>query len=164
MDWKKLVSSVAPIIGTAIGGPFGGMATKWLSNKLGTDEHNLESLVLNADPDLMFKIKQLDADFKLEMKRLGIKEKQLHADDRDSARNMAINTTLWPQILISTVFIIIFGLIMENVFNSVSAFSETQKNIIMYMLGILSAGIIQIMNFWFGSSSGSKEKTARMTL
>jgi len=30
------------------------------------------------------------------------------------------------------------------------------------LLGVLSTAQIQIMNFWFGSSSGSKQKTAVM--
>lgn len=164
MDWKDLVGSVAPVLGGSLGGPFGAMAGKWLAGKLGVEEEQLEEAVATADPDTMFKIRQLDNDFKIEMKRIGLEEKQLHAADRQSARKMAMDTTLLPQIIISTIFIIIFGMIMREVFSADASFSDTQKNIIMYMLGILSAGIIQIMNFWFGSSSGSKEKTAKLKI
>ena len=164
MDWKELVGSVAPVLGGSLGGPFGAMAGKWLAGKLGVEEDQLEETVATASPETMLAIRQLDNDFKVEMKRLGLEEKQLHADDRQSARKMAMDTTLLPQIIISTIFIIIFGLIMQEVFSASTGFSDTQKGIIMYMLGILSAGIIQIMNFWFGSSSGSKEKTAKLKI
>jgi hypothetical protein len=30
------------------------------------------------------------------------------------------------------------------------------------VLGVLTAGQVQIMNFWFGSSSGSKDKTSKL--
>jgi len=33
-DWKNVVRSVAPILGNAIGGPFGGAAVSALSNAL----------------------------------------------------------------------------------------------------------------------------------
>jgi len=32
----------------------------------------------------------------------------------------------------------------------------------MYLLGILSAGLTQVMNFWFGSSAGSKQKELKL--
>ena len=36
--------------------------------------------------------------------------------------------------------------------------TDTQEKIAMIMIGILSAGMGQIMNFLFGSSAGSKSK------
>ena len=40
--------------------------------------------------------------------------------------------------------------------------TETQENLAMILLGSLMAGVGQIMNFLFGSSSGSKEKSEAM--
>jgi len=37
--------------------------------------------------------------------------------------------------------------------------NETQKDIIIYILGVLSAAITQILGYYFGSSSGSKSKS-----
>lgn len=36
------------------------------------------------------------------------------------------------------------------------------REIATYVLGILSAGLVQIMNYFFGSSAGSKAKTDQM--
>jgi hypothetical protein len=36
------------------------------------------------------------------------------------------------------------------------------KDMVMTLLGIMTAAQAQIMNFWFGSSSGSKEKTSKL--
>lgn len=165
MGWKDIVGKVAPTLGTALGGPFGGMAAKWLTGKvLGEEktgeeaEASLEEFVQGASPEDMFQLKQLDKDFKLEMKRLGLKEEQLHADDRADARAMAKATTLLPQMIISTVFVIAFTVVTYNVFADNFEMTEIQKSIALYVLGILSAGLTQVLNFWFGSSSGSKEK------
>ena len=41
--------------------------------------------------------------------------------------------------------------------------NETQKDIIIYILGVLSAAITQILGYYFGSSSGSKSKGDDLT-
>ena len=162
MDWKGLVKSIAPVIGGSLGGPLGAIATGWLADKLGVDKDALESTVVNANPDTLFKIRQLDADFKIEMKKIGLSEKELHAKDRDSARNMAINTTLIPQAIISSIFITGFIAVLYALFSGTIELSGSVRDIAGILLGILSSGIAQIMNFFFGSSAGSKEKTAKL--
>ena len=160
--WSSILKTVAPILGSAIGGPFGGLAAKALVEGLGGDENTTESqmqeMVENASPETLLKIKEIEAGFKIKMKELGIKEKDLNVQDRNSARTMGMNTTLFPQMIISSIFVLTFAIIMYVVFSGTLEMSVEQKTITSYMLGILSAGIIQIMNFWFGSSSGSKEK------
>jgi len=160
--WESILKTVAPILGTAIGGPFGGMAVKALVSGLGGDENTTETqmqeLIASANPEVLAKIKQIEADFKTEMKALGIKEKDLNVKDRNSARTMGMNTTLFPQMIISTIFITAFSVILYTAFTGLSDMGETQKTIVNILLGILSAGVVQVMNFWFGSSSGSKEK------
>ncbi|MDX1351557.1 MAG: hypothetical protein R3254_00995 [Thiomicrorhabdus sp.] len=162
MNWKELVGSVAPTLGAALGGPFGGMAGKWLAGRLGSTEEDIEEVVLNSDPNLLAQIKELEFDFKKEMAALGIKEEQLHVQDRSDARGMAIKTTLLPQIILSTIFILGFVFVLYLVFTGDVDLNGTMKDVAIFLLGILSAGIAQIMNFFFGSSSGSKEKSAKL--
>lgn len=160
--WKSILKTVAPILGTAIGGPFGGMASKFLIDALGGDENTTEDqmqeMIEKANPETLLKLKTIDADFKLKMRELGIKEKDLDSKDRADARAMGIKTTLMPQMIISTIFVLAFAVILYTVFTESIEMTETQKTMTTYLLGILSAGMIQVMNFWFGSSSGSKEK------
>ena len=162
MDWKDIVGSIAPVLGTALGGPFGGMAGKFLASKLGVEEDTIEALVTAQDPETLFKIKSLDAEFKLEMKRLGIAEKQLHADDRANARKMATATTVKPQVILACIYVTGFMAVLYVVFAGTIEMDATQKEMANYLLGILSYGLAQIMNFFFGSSAGSKEKTAHL--
>lgn len=162
MDWKKLVGSVAPVLGTALGGPFGGLAGKFLADKLGVSQEELPVKVESADPQTMLAIKNSEQEFKKVMRELDIKEADLHAKDRQSARDMAKSTTLTPQIIQSVMYDIAFIFVCWFVFTSDGAFSDTQERLLMFLLGILSAGLVQVNNFWFGSSSGSKEKTLIM--
>ena len=161
--WKSILKTVAPILGTAIGGPFGGMASDFLLDAFSDDdevntEEELQAKILKANPETLLKLKTINANFETKMKELGLKEKDLEAKDRADARAMGIKTTLLPQMIISTIFVLAFSVILYTVFTESIEMTETQKTMTTYLLGILSAGMIQVMNFWFGSSSGSKEK------
>lgn len=170
MSWKTLVKSVAPVIGSALGGPVGGVALKAISDKLFPGE-KLEGKALekkiaeaiNTDPDALLKLKQADQAFEARLKELDIDLEKIHADDRDSARDLAKNTTLLPQTIIAAIFISGFVLVLYAVFSGHVEMTADQSRIAMYLLGILSAGIMQIMNFFYGSSSGSKDKTAALS-
>jgi hypothetical protein len=165
MNWKDLVKAVAPVLGTALGSPFGGMATKFLADKLLGDEdaseEQIEKAVLGANPDTLVKIRELDNDFKLELKRIGLAEKQLVVDDRQGARKL-FSVDKRPQIILSGMFIggyftLVFALIIGAV-----KIDPHQEILITTVISVLTAGVANIMQFWFGSSSGSKDKTAQL--
>lgn len=158
-DWKKMVGSVAPVLGTALGGPFGGMAGKFIADALGTTTEDLPEVIAGATPEQMMTIKNADIEFKQKMRELDISEEQLHHEDRDSARDLAVKTSLMPQAVISSIFIVGFVVVLYSVFSGTVELNDMQAQMANILIGILSAGIVQILNFWFGSSSGSKEKT-----
>ncbi len=162
MGWKDIVASIAPVLGTALGGPFGGMATKFLAGKLVGDENAgedvIEEMINNANPDLMFKIKELDADFKVEMKRIGLEEKQLVVDDRKDARKL-FSVDKKPQIVLSGIFIGGYFILVYALITGGFKIDPSQTALVATLIGVLTAGVSNIMQFWFGSSSGSKDKT-----
>lgn len=162
MDWKSLVGKVAPTLGAALGGPFGAMAGNFLADSLGCKPEDLEQNIANANPEVMLKIKNLDHEFDIKLKELGITEEQLHHEDRDSARAMAKETTIVPQVIQSVMYDIAFILVCVFLFTTEIQFSEMQHTLITFVMGMLSAGLVQVNNFWFGSSSGSKTKTLMM--
>ena len=169
-DWKSIVKTVAPVLGTAIGGPFGGMATKAITAAvLGPDEQATGSALeaklsaaIQDNPDALLKLKAADQEFDARMKELDVDIMKIDADDRGSARALAKETSLRPQIIIASLYNTGFIAIIYAVFFSKMELVGVQKDIALYLLGILSAGLIQINNFFYGSSSGSKEKTAAM--
>ena len=65
-DWLK---TLAPLIGTALGGPLGGAAAAFLADKLGIEYKTVEAVteVLNSGqmtPDQISAIKLAELDFK----------------------------------------------------------------------------------------------------
>ena len=87
---KSILTAVAPTLGTALGGPIGGMAGRVVSQALlgkenGTDKEISTALEL-ATPAQLSALKKSDEAFKIQMKELEIDVEKIHADDRDSAR------------------------------------------------------------------------------
>lgn len=161
-DWKELVSSVAPVLGKALGGPFGGMAASAISNVLlgkeNATEEELEAAVLSATPEKLLEIKKVDAQFKKDMKALDVDLEKSRLGDVQNSRELA-KLNMWPQIILSAIFIggyfwIVFALITKDL--NVDPDQSTMVNV---LLGVLTAGVANIMQFWFGSSHGSKQKT-----
>ncbi|MCZ2965452.1 hypothetical protein NYY77_18915, partial [Acinetobacter baumannii] len=63
MDWKSLIATVAPWIGTALGGPLGGMAVTAAADALGLSEKTetaLKTALSGASPADLLAIKQAD--------------------------------------------------------------------------------------------------------
>jgi hypothetical protein len=124
MDWKDILSKVAPMIGTAVGGPFGGMAASAALKLLdvepeeGTEEAQLERVIACMTPEQAIKLQMAEKDWIATMKELDLKEQDLHAKDRDSARKMQMSTHSWvvPTLAIITVlgFFAVVGLILTG--------------------------------------------------
>jgi hypothetical protein len=163
IDWKKTLGTVAPAIATALGGPLAGvavgMAAKALGLGEGATEEDLQVAVLGSTPETLLKLKECDNNFKVEMGKLGVDIERINAGDRDSARNLAIKTTLLPQMGLGVLFTAGFIFVLYTLFSGEEAINSKMLQPAMYTLGILSAGMIQIMNFFFGSSAGSSKKS-----
>lgn len=165
MDWKKTLAQVAPTLASAFGTPMAGVAVKMGLNALGItegEETDLEAAVLSGSPDTLLKLKTADHDFKKAMRDLDIKELSLDVDDRNSARSMAKVKGLIPQIVISVVYTVAYGVVLYCFMTGKINVPEGQQILFGTLIGILTGAQVQILNFWFGSSSGSKEKTAQM--
>jgi hypothetical protein len=163
MDWKKTLGAIAPVIGTALGGPFGGLAGTVLGSFLGvddpTDDKALESAMNKAmaDPNQVMKLKEAELAFKAKMKELDIREEDLHAHDRQSARNMQVATrSKIPGMLAMLVTVGFFGLLGFMCYKDLPTANENALNI---MLGSLGTAWIMVVTFYFGSSKGSQDKT-----
>ena len=60
---KSIIGTVAPKLGTALGGPLGGMAGTLIQGALGVDTEDAALKALESDPDSLLKLKQAEQDF-----------------------------------------------------------------------------------------------------
>ena len=114
-------------------------------------------------------IRKSEMQYNLEIRKIDLEEKQAVLKDVDSARTMASNiqtssnaTSLSKNVAaylaLGTVFLT-FVLFFVWAFAEVT---QSQKEIVLYILGVLSAIDTRIFSFYFGSSQGSKDKQATL--
>lgn len=155
-----LLGQVAPTIATALGGPLAGVAVRTLSNALLGHENGSEAEVKQAleaaSPEQLAQIKQIDADFKVRMKELDIDLERIAAGDRDSARKMQAATQDWvPRTLALLITVGFFGIL---VWMLMKGMPQTGTEALLMMLGALGTAWTGVVNFYYGSSAGSKQK------
>ena len=163
-SFGPLLGQVAPTIATALGGPLAGVAVKTLSTVLlGRDDGSSEDVsnaLAAASPEQLAQIKQIDADFKVRMKELDIDLERIASGDRDSARQMQVQTQDWiPRVLALLITIGFFGILTYMLLNGMPP-SGTEA--LLMMLGALGTAWTGVVNFYYGSSAGSKAKTDAM--
>lgn len=164
MDWKNLIGTVAPWIGTAIGGPLGGLAVDAVGKAFGLDEKSEDSIkraLSGVTPEQMLALKNADQQFQEQMQALGFKDietlEQIAAGDRDSARKMQVsNRSNVPAMLSGLVVLGFFG-ILGGMMSGVLKTSDSQALLI--LLGALTAAFGSVVAFWFGTTHDSGRKT-----
>ena len=164
-NWRALVGTVAPTLGAALGGPLGGMAgaviAKAVLGREKATDVELSSALASATPEQLLALKKADQDFAVSMKQLDVDVFKLETADVQSARSMfAIN--YWPQITLSIIFIGGYFSIMALYISGHVVIPADVKDTVTVLIGIMSASVTAIMAFWFGSSFGSREKTAAL--
>jgi hypothetical protein len=160
-----LLGQIAPTIATALGGPLAGMAVKTLSNVLlgheNGSEDEVNAALQAATPDQLAALKKIDADFKAHMKELDIDLERIAAGDRDSARQMQAATKDWvPKVLAVVITTGFFGILVWMLVNGMP---KTGTEALLMMLGALGTAWTGVVNFYYGSSAGSKQKTDALT-
>lgn len=155
---KAIIASVAPTLGTVLGGPLGGLAGAALSKALGTtDPKAQETAILTADPQTLLALKQADNELQEHLKQLDIDAQKLRFDDTANARNREIQVRdLTPKVLAYGVTLGFFTTLGIMIFHGMPA---SGSEAFLVMLGSLGTAWAAIMAYYFGSSSGSASKT-----
>lgn len=113
-------------------------------------------------------IRKSEMQFQLDLKKLSNEEQQMILGDISSARqrevqmlnssnSTTINKNLMPIMAMGTILIVL-GLFYVLIF-SPSIIKSESKDIVMYILGVLSAVLTQVYSYYFGSSAGSAAKS-----
>ena len=161
---KSLIQHFAPTLASALGGPFAGVATKFITDNLITesisDGRSAEEVIeeLLNDSKSLQKIKDIDKDFKLEMEKLNVDVFSLEIEDRKDARSFAKKDNR-PQIVLSIIFLVAYFLMLAAIFSIETSDTLNMKqgeNSLMgelqILFGVLTAGVGQILSFWFGGT------------
>ena len=161
-DWKDIIKAVSPAIAGLLGGPLAATAVGALSESLlgktGGTMDEIEKAVLGASPEVLAKIKQVEADLTAKLADAGVRMEDIAAKDRDSARTREVSTRD------NTVRILAY-LYTAAYFGAIWAcwkfgIPPEAKDLILVLIGGLTGAQLQILNYYFGTSKSSTDKTA----
>jgi len=153
-DLIQFLAKAAPSLATMVAGPLGGAAVSAIAKQFGV-ENTVEAVTkaVVEDPDAALKLAQIDLET-LKAQHANTADARamqiaaLNQSDIFSKRFTMYLTVFWSVSAVAYVGFITFGAIPEqNV-----RFADT---ILGFILGTVVA---TMLNFWFGSSIGSKEK------
>lgn len=165
-DWKSLLGNVAPLLGTAIGGPFGALAGTAVKAALGladdSDENAIKVAMQKATPEQLLALQNAERQFKLDMEKLNVDVMKIDADDRNSARSREVNVQGWGKFatpglavlatvgfLGATAYVLGWG--MKGIDPGVATF-------VGMLLGNISSKADLVYAYYFGSSASGRNK------
>lgn len=180
---NDLVAMIAPVssnMAKALTGPAAALALRLLGRAvLGDEDASPETIadaLKNEDPDVRLKIARAEADFQrqagdvqIELVRLAnqnfadarqalIQMETVAANDRANARQRQQITNDRTNAYLAYIVTISFVLVILLVIRLQIGGNDTP--VLNTLLGVLGTGWASIMTFYFGSSVGSREKTA----
>jgi hypothetical protein len=154
---KNVIGTVAPALGTALGGPLGGLAGLIIAQVVGGgDAKKVEEAIIAQKPETLLALKQAEQNYLLRLEELGIERERIEQADRASARQRETGTGDGTvRILAYTIVGSFIAMIGGVLFGQLTVDSALAGSLI----GYLSAKAEQVVAYYFGSSLGSKLKT-----
>jgi hypothetical protein len=150
----NIVGAVAPTLGTALGGPLGGMASNVISKVLGVDNNEaaIDQALQNATPEQLLEIKKAEKDFEVKMKELNVDVFKLETQEKQDARKTFSKD--WTARIIGIAMVSGFlGYIFLVTLQPPEQNSEALINLVLGYLGGLASAVII---FYFGASNTEK--------
>lgn len=155
IDWKAIVGTVAPTLATALGGPLAGLATKAIVEAVGlpadSSEEQVAAAITGATPDQLIAIKNADATFKVKMRELEVNLEEILFKDRDSARNLQIQTRAKTPAILSWVVVFATFALEGSVFLGYYP-TNVPEVVIGRILGTFDTALGIVLTYWLGAA------------
>lgn len=173
MDLKSLGQSIinlgAPLLGSVIGGPAGATIAQILTSEFGGNSNDPEDLLnrIKLDPNAATKLYEIQASNKVQLQQIAMQmadndmrhhTEQLDIaakDTADARQNNAQTKSLMPEIISFLIMVGFFGCIWVIVAYK----QDSEDHDVLYMMfGSVSAAFGAVIQYWLGSSAGSRIK------
>lgn len=172
-DVLSYIGKAAPIIGSLFGpagtaiGALAGTGLTVAARALGVEP--TQEAVVNAiatDPQASLKLAQYEMEHKIELQKLELRVIELeYADVADARANerARVQATGKPDYnLYALAWLIVIGFFVLMGLMFKYTVPEDQNGVVFMLFGALSTGFGQVLQYFFGSSKSSTEKTVQM--
>jgi len=151
---KDLIGGIAPTIGSAMGGPLGGMAGKVIADVLGCDPTpaSIEQAMQTVTPDQLAEIKKAELNFESKMKELDVDLFALETKDKRDARKHFSRD--WTAKFIGVIMVLFFCAYIAMI--TIMPPEQNSMELINLVLGYMGGLVSAVISFYFGASNSSK--------
>ncbi len=161
MKWSELgeaIANYAPLLGGVIGGPAGGAIGSIVASVFGVkNEPDAILEAVKADPEAAIKLRMIELDNKAELQNIAVELAKSEILDKQNARmeNKHSSVPAALSAVLSMVIVIIIYLLFYT------PVPEESKDVLFMLLGVVVKEWGGAMQFWFGTTRSSQEKTMR---
>lgn len=157
---SDIVSKAAPLIGTALGGPLGGVAATLVANAFGGSASNPDDLIskINADPEYISKLKQIEYSHGEQMAKYSSMDYENYTKDTQSARNRELEyikqTGHSDKVMVILAYVVTIGFFatLFILFSQYVDINAEESKVLGVLVGMLSSKWQTIIDYFFGSS------------
>ena len=163
------VKVVSPVLAGAIGSPVAslavGLITKYVFGEDQSVNANKDDILMrlkNLTPEIVAQIKQAENEFLKIQNEYNLQISQLQFQDTAGARDMALKSSIKPQLIISIVVILTYLAIFYFISTNLTAEKEINQMMagaFISLLGVMTTAIPTILSFWFGASKTDQENS-----
>jgi hypothetical protein len=163
-DLKEFLTSVAPTVACALGGPLAGAAVSAISNAVGMPGASQKDIAVafeagKVTPEQMTEVKKLEMQFQNDEAERGFKYAELVFKDRDSARSANVAGGVQLQLFAMSIVLLSLTLGTE-IYILLHGYPTALSDIIVgRVLGLMDAVAMMVLSYWYGTTSGSAMKT-----
>lgn len=167
MDWSDTLKAIAPTVASALLGPLGGVAVTAIGSIFGVDNattDQIKKVITDSQmtPDQIGKLKELEMQYQQTEKERGFRYAELAFKDRDSARQANVSGGIQKQLFVMSVLLLLLTLGTE-VWVLFKGYPSTIPDIVVgRVLGLMDAVAMMVLAYYYGTSSGSAQKTEIM--
>ena len=159
MDWSdlgKAIAGFAPLLGGVVGGPAGAGIGSIIASAFGVeDEPDAIAKAIASDPEAAIKLKKIELDNKADLERIALEVVKTELADKQNARLNNKHSNM-PAILSGVLSLVIVGIIYLLFYSPVP---EGSKDVLFMLLGVVVKEWGGAMQFWFGTTRSSQDKT-----
>lgn len=155
-DIKGVVGNIAPLLGTAIGGPAGGAIGTMVSTALGVDNTpDAVAQALKTDPDAAVKLRKFELDNEADIRAHAFKVLDAELKDTQNAREHHKHNPM--PMIICLMLTCMTGAGAYMLFTL--QIPDTNRQIAYLLFGTLLAKWGDSIAYWVGTTRSSAEKT-----
>ena len=172
-DIAEKITALAPVLGTAIGGPAGGaigLGVQALARAFGLKPDATPAEIeqaIKTDPESAIKLRIAEMDFQIQLRGKDLDELNAKLQDVANAREREVNITkntgrkdTYLYALASVIVICFFALCILLMWRPLP---QGSSEVVFMLFGALSAGFGSVVGYFFGSSKSSSDKTDLLT-